>query len=104
MTALPALAATVDMAQACASLGLSRATMYRQRQPKVWATVTRTPPQKLDAAEQEAVLDELMSPRFVDRAPQQICAVLFDEGRYLCSVRTMYRLLATRKAVRERRE
>jgi putative transposase len=104
VTALPALAATVGMAQACASLGLSRATMYRQRRPKVRATVTRTPPLKLDVAEQAAVLDELMSSRFVDRAPQQVYAVLLDEGRYLCSVRTMYRLLAGQKAVRERRE
>lgn len=104
MTALPALAGTVGLAQACASLGLSRATLYRQRRPKVSTTVTRTPPLKLDAAEQAAVLDELTSPRFVDRAPHQIYATLLDEGRYLCSVRTMYRLLAAQKAVRERRE
>lgn len=104
MTALPALAATVGTVRACASLGLSRATLYRQRRPKVSTTITRTPPLKLDAGEQAAVLDELMSPRFVDRAPQQIYAVLLDEGRYLCSVRTMYRLLAAQKAVRERRE
>jgi putative transposase len=85
-------------------LGLSRATLHRQRSPKVRRTAIRTPPLKLDAAEQAAVLGERMSPRFVDRAPQQIYAVLLDEGRYLCSVRTMYRLLAAQKAVRERRE
>lgn len=104
MSALPALSAMVGVARACTGLGLSRATLYRRRQPKASTRVTRTPPLKLDAAEQTAVLDELMSPRFVDRAPQQIYAVLLDEGRYRCSVRTMYRLLAARKAVRERRE
>ena len=50
------------------------------------------------------MLDELMSPRFVDRAPHQVVATLLDENRYLCSTRTMYRLLAAQKAVRERRE
>lgn len=104
MSALPALSAAVGVARACTSLGLSRPTVYRQRRPKARTTVIRTPPLKLEAAEQTAVLGELMSPRFVDRAPQQIYAVLLDEGRYLCSVRTMYRLLAAQKAVRERRE
>ncbi len=104
MSALPALSAMVGVVRACTSLGLSRATLHRQRSPKVRTTVTRTPPLKLDAAEQAAVLGGLMSPRFVDRAPQQIYAVLLDEWRYLCSVRTMYRLLAAQKAVRERRE
>jgi len=104
MTTLPALSATVGMAQACASLGLSRATVYRHRRPKAPTVAVRTPPLKLEAAEQTAVFEELMSPRFVDRAPHQVYATLLDEGRYLCSVRTMYRLLASQKAVRERRE
>ena len=94
MTALPALAAWVGVAQACTSLRLSRATVYRQRRLKASAPVARTPPLKLDAIEQAMVLDELMSPRFVDRAPHQIYATLLDEGRYLCSIRTPYRLLA----------
>jgi len=104
MSALPALSVTVGMARACVGLGLSRATLYRQRHPKAATAIVRTPPLKLDASEQAAVLDELMSPRFVDRAPHQVYATLLDEGRYLCSVRTMYRLLATQNAVCERRE
>ncbi len=104
MIALPELAALAGTARACAGLGLSRATVYRKRRPRVAVIVTRTPPLKLDAAEQAAVLTELMSPRFVDRAPHQIHAILLDENRYLCSVRTMYRLLAAHKAVRERRD
>lgn len=104
MSALPELAAAIGTSRACAGLALSRATVYRQQRPRVPVITPRTPPLKLDAAEQAAVLDELMSPRFVDRAPHQVYATLLDENRYLCSTRTMYRLLAAQKAVRERRE
>ncbi len=45
----------------------------------------------------------LISPRFVDRAPAEIVATLLDEGIHLCSERTMYRILALKRAVRERR-
>jgi len=104
MIALPELASVAGTSRACAGLGLSRATVYRLRRPRMPVVNARTPPLKLDAAEQAAVLDELMSPRFVDRAPHQVHATLLDEDRYLCSVRTMYRLLAAHKAVRERRD
>jgi putative transposase len=49
------------------------------------------------------VLDLLHSPRFVDSSPAQIYATLLDEGRYLCSIRTFYRLLHSHHEVRERR-
>lgn len=104
MIALPALASVAGTSRACAGLGLSRANVYRTRRPRAAIIATRTPPLKLDAAEQAAVLTELMSPRFADRAPHQIYATLLDEDRYLCSVRTMYRLLAAHRAVRERRD
>jgi len=103
MNALPTLSATVGMARACVGLGLSRATVHRELHPKAATAVVHTPPLKLDATEQAAVLDELMSPRFADRAPHQVYATLLDEGRYLCSVRTMYRLLAKRGPKRGRR-
>ena len=45
----------------------------------------------------------LASPRFVDRSPAQVVATLLDEGLYLCSERTMYRVLAAEQPVRERR-
>ena len=45
----------------------------------------------------------LAGPRFVDRAPAEVVATLLDEGRYLCSERTMYRILAADQPVRERR-
>jgi putative transposase len=49
------------------------------------------------------VLDVLHAERFVDRAPAEVVATLLDEGRYVCSERTMYRLLAANEEVRERR-
>ncbi len=57
----------------------------------------------LSQLERRAVLDVLHCERFVDAAPQQIYATLLDEQRYLCSVRTMYRILASEHEVRERR-
>jgi putative transposase len=58
----------------------------------------------LTADEQQAVLEQLRSPRFVDQAPAEIYATLLDEGIYHCSIRTMYRLLADAQEVRERRD
>jgi putative transposase len=43
------------------------------------------------------------SERFMDQAPREIYATLLDEGRYLCSVRTMYRILDQENEVKERR-
>ena len=103
MSALLALTAVVGSAKACNGLGLSRATVARQRRPKVLGTATRVPPLKLSDGERQVVLDELTSERFVDRAPHQVYATLLDEDVYLCSIRTMYRVLASERAVRERR-
>jgi len=50
------------------------------------------------------VLDTLHSPRFIDRAPAEVYASLLDENRYLCSIRTMYRVLDEAREVRERRD
>lgn len=50
------------------------------------------------------MLDVLDSPRFVDVSPYQVYATLLDEGTYLCSVSTMYRILREHDQVRERRD
>jgi putative transposase len=55
------------------------------------------------AGERVAVLEVLRSPRFVDKSPAQVWATLLDEGTYLCSISTMYRLLREAGEVRERR-
>lgn len=61
------------------------------------------PVNKLTELERRHVLAELTSERFVDLAPLQIYAQLLDEGTYLCSVSTMYRVLAENTLVKERR-
>jgi len=90
---------------ACRALGASPATIYRRRQPPAPRPARpRAPsPRALSASEREAVLAELHSERFVDSAPATVWATLLDEGRYLASQRTMYRLLAANDEVRERR-
>jgi putative transposase len=104
MSAAQALSATLGMRRACAALGVSRATLHRHRRPPVARPVVHTPPLSLTPAERCTVLELLMSARFVDYPPVQVYAQLLDEGVYLCSIRTMYRLLASQQAVRERRE
>jgi putative transposase len=92
---------------ACRALGASHATIYRRRRPP--APRPRrprpVPARALSEAEREAVLAELHSERFVDCSPAQVWATLLDQGRYLASERTMYRLLAAcHGGVRERRD
>jgi putative transposase len=53
--------------------------------------------------DRKIVLDVLHEPRFADLAPAQVYATLLEEGRYLCSIRTMHRVLAENAEVRERR-
>ena len=65
---------------------------------------SRVHPRALSAAEQEAVRDVLHSDRFQDAAPAAVYATLLDEGTYLASERTMYRLLAAAGETRSRRD
>jgi putative transposase len=91
---------------ACRALGASPATIYRRRRPPEPRPLRprAIPARALSQAEREAVLAELHCERFVDCSPAQVWATLLDEGRYLASERTMYRLLAERGEVRERRD
>lgn len=93
---------------ACQVVGRPRATHYRhhRKSPAPPRPARREParqPRALTPAEEEQVLAVLHSQRFLDMAPAQVHAVLLDEGTYLCSVATMYRLLRRRGEVRERR-
>jgi transposase InsO family protein len=98
------LAPTAGTRAACLALGLPRATFYRQRSPDRSLPTSRPrPPLALSELERRAVLAVLHSERFVDAAPRQIYATLLDEERYLCSIRTMYRILEAEQEVRERR-
>ncbi len=103
MQAVHEIAPHAGIAASCAALGVSRATYYRARRPPAPRPPKAAPPRALSHEEREAVYAQLHAPRFADLAPAQIFAQLLDEGRYLCSVRTMYRLLAARTELRERR-
>ena len=94
----------LGIAPTCAVLGLSTATYYRRTKPQPPLEQRPSPPRALPAGERAAVLEILHAPRFVDHAPAQVYAQLLDEQRFLCSERTMYRLLAAHQEVRERRD
>ena len=57
----------------------------------------------MHAAERQRVLDALHSERFRDKAPAEVYATLLDEGVYLCSIRTMHRILAGNGELKKRR-
>jgi putative transposase len=88
---------------ACDALGVPPATYYRSRRPKAPAK-TRSSYRSLTVQERQDILETLHNDRFVDASPGQIVATLLDEGTYLCSERTMYRILAANGEVRERRD
>jgi putative transposase len=81
---------------ACRALGASPASIYRRRRPpEPRAPKPRPTPQRaLSQDERERVLEVLHGERFVDVSPEETYATLLDEGTYLCSPRTMYRILA----------
>jgi putative transposase len=100
--------AGVTTRTAAALTGIPRATATRartatpaivdpQRQPTI------EPANKLSLAERTRVLEVLNSDEFVDQPPLQVYATLLERGEYLCSVSTMYRILAEAGQVKERR-
>lgn len=88
----------------CAALGVGRASYYRSEQPRQRVPTERSHPRALSVGERHSVLGVLNSERFWDQAPGEVYATLLDEGSYLCSERTMYRILAAHQQVRERRD
>jgi putative transposase len=104
MSTVSELAPVVGVVAACLVLCVSRATFYRRRRPGLQAVVTRpTPSRALSADERRHMLEVLHEPRFVDKAPAEVYGTLLDEKVYICSVSTMYRVLAANAEVRERR-
>ena len=112
------LAASQGVAAACAALAVPRSSLYRARpatrMPEAPApapesaakpepAVRAASPRALSPAEQAQVRELLNSERFQDLAPREVYAALLDEERYLCSISTMYRVLAEHAEVRERR-
>lgn len=104
MDATEVLARVIGTASACEALTINRASLYRRRhRPASVARRRPTSARALSPIERQTVRDVLHSERFVDKAPAQIYATLLDETIYHCSTRTMYRILASQKEVRERR-
>jgi len=103
VSAVKGLAWDVGIRPACVALNFNRSRYYRCSQPKTAPPSRPAPPLKLSFQERQAVHQQLVSDRFIDQAPASIYATLLDEGTYLCSERTMYRILAEHRQVRERR-
>ena len=99
------LGAVTSTQAACDLLGASRATVYRRRRPPASRpSVSRPEPtNKLSEAERQRILAVLRSDEYCDLAPAQVWSRLLDDGIYLCSISTMYRLLAIVGENRERR-
>lgn len=110
MDAVNLLAPDTGLVAACAAMQVNRSGVYRQdarRRRLVAEPLVRpprpAPPLAFSAAERESLHAVLDSDRFADCAPATVHATLLDEGVYLGSVRTMYRLLTADDACRERR-
>jgi putative transposase len=99
---------------ACAAVGLPRASYYRahpagQQQvappspPEAQQRRPQRQPRALTEQERAEVLAVLHSERFADSAPAAVYATLLDEGTYLASESTMYRLLRDRGETGDRR-
>ena len=88
----------------CAGMGIGRAGFYRWQRPSPPSPTERIHPRALSVNERQDVVGVLNSERFWDQAPGEVYATLLDEGRYLCSERTMYRILTDHQQVRERRD
>ena len=95
----------LGVVQTCAAFGIARASYYRQRAPVHGPKQRRpSPARRMPDAERGVVLSTLHEPRFIDLAPAEVHAMLLAEKRYLCSVRTMHRILAENVETRERRD
>jgi putative transposase len=100
------LSQRMSVRRACQALGLSHQTLYRSRRVgQVRGPAKNTPGHRraLNSEEKAQVRNSLNSERFVDQAPREIYATLLDEGTYLCSVSSMYRILRENQEVCERR-
>jgi putative transposase len=100
MSAAAQLMPQMGVRAALRALGASHATWYRRQHPARARTAPRVaPPLALSSIERTAIVDTLNSPRFADCTPYTAYARLLDEGTYLASVRTFYRLLAAQGLV-----
>lgn len=102
MNAVVSLSNEVGVRIACDVLGVPRASFYRWKRPPGKST-GRLSPLALSQQERQDVISVLHDQRFMDKAPREIYAGLLDQGIYLCSIRTMYRILEAQGEIKERR-
>ena len=89
----------------CQALKIPKASFYRQQTKKAATALAATrkrPEHALSDAERQTVMDTLHESSYVDLAPPQVYTQLLEQGQYLCSIQTMYRLLRANNKVRER--
>jgi putative transposase len=105
ITSTEQLAERVGVSAACQALEMPRSSLYRARNVTEPQPVCEDPvsPRALPPEERAEVRQVLNSERFADQPPREVYATLLDEGTYLCSWRTMYRILDENEEVRERR-
>jgi putative transposase len=101
------IAPEIGIVAACRGLGVARATFYRAQRP-VSVPQAKVPrassPRTLSVPEQHTILEVLHEPAYVDLSPHTVFALLLDEGRYIASVSTFYRLLRASGETRRRRD
>jgi len=111
-THVASFAPKIGTARACGAFGVNPRSHRHRRQrdegrlvlpPRATPGPRRRHPAALEDAEKDHIVETLCSERFCDLAPAQVYSTLLDEGTYLCSERQMYRVLAERGLVRERR-
>ena len=94
----------VPIKRLCQALNVPRSTVLRKQRASVAVRLDRKPhPRSLTPEERQQVRDVLYSEPFRDRAPAEVVATLLDQGQYLCSERTMYRVLKAQHPVQDRR-
>lgn len=105
MVAAKSLAPAIGVTGACRMMDIPRSSFYRRDRRRFYGPKPKpTPhPRALGEPERASILDVCHSSRFLDAAPASIVATLLDEGVYLGSERTFYRVLAGAGEVRERR-
>jgi putative transposase len=106
--AITTLVPITGTAGACRATGQPRSSWYRDHRqspppPRAPRPAPRPQPRALDAAKRQQVLGTLHDQRFWDQAPASVYATLLDEGSYLCSIATMYRLLREHGETGDRR-
>jgi hypothetical protein len=104
MAAVTELAPLVGIQAAGAVLGVPRSSFYRRQRPLMGPPAPSVSARSLRPLERESVRSCLHEERFQARSPAAVYATLLDEGRYHCSIRTRYRLLAQEGETREHRD